>query len=204
MTSIDSPETLFDTLEKVVIALVENMKSDFGSHYDRSYPGAEDKRQHKRRLYAQLRDKQLIDIRVAYEHYIQEGINKLPTIPQLIGLVDEAAKIRKKNKHNAEEAERMAALPPPNITRTVNPIAMLRDAIAQIAMDEQGLSKAEKWAKHQERLKAHEALIAEFESKRKLDVSGHLCATSFCGNVGTLSHGLTGGGNFYCRDHFKR
>jgi hypothetical protein len=100
-------------------------------------------------------------------------------------------------ENNRTEAE-------PGSTPTCDPIKMLREAQARIAAEEDGMTKAEKWAKHLERLDAHNKLIAEYESKKRYDASGHLCAAPFCGNPGSISHSTSGGGNYYCQEHYRR
>jgi hypothetical protein len=89
-------------------------------------------------------------------------------------------------------------------TEKYNPIAMLREAMLKIEADESGLTKAEKWTKHLERLKDHEFLIYEHEQKFKTAPADHICDGPFCGNPGSISSSTTGGGNYYCQEHYRR
>lgn len=184
-----------DPLAKTIQGLTEAMKADFGRVYESQYSDAEVLRSYRRRLYQKLQGYRLEAIRSAYETLVNGGAKFPPTIPELVSATQKKHSEFVKAEKLQAEADRMAALPAPTIQ--CNPMEMLAEAMAN-PQPQGELTRSEK-------LQMHEALVKTFGSKIRGINAGqeHKCAVSFCHKTGSLSSSLTGGGNFYCREHYR-
>ena len=191
-----------DPLAMAIVHMMRAMASDYGAMFTKQFPTEESAKEFKQRLYKKLGGIEITSIYEGYELAVQASPKFCPNAMQIVASAVAAEKDAKRKEKNRLEAERVSALPPPTIT--CNPIAMLREAMAKIAAEEAGMTKEQKRERHLERLKAHEALMAEHMAKIRHNPQDHLCAAHMCGNAGTMSHGITGGGNYYCADHFRR
>jgi hypothetical protein len=187
-----------DKLADLIVDITKAMKSDFGQQYSKQFCTDEDLRQYKRRLYKHLRNRNLDDIMNAYEDYILAGNKFCPNIPELLEHVAAAAINRRRTETNKTEAQRIGNTPAPTIE--CNPLEMLK--AAREALRQNPPTGEERAAA----LKAHEALLYAHRDKisRYYVDNDHRCHVGYCDNHGTLSHGTTGGGNFYCAEHFRR
>jgi hypothetical protein len=197
-----------DPLALAIANMTDAMKFDYGRIFTSQIPNESALKEFRRNLYVRLSEDGFKacpeHIYPGYKLALAEHVKYCPNTNELVACIQEARKQAKTAEKNRKEAERIALAPPLNITRTVNPIAMLRAAIAQVQLDEHGFTKEQKHEAHMKRLKDHEKLIDDFKNKTKLTAAGHTCSSSFCGNPGTLSHGTGGAGNYYCKEHFTR
>jgi len=190
-------QPISDPLQKLIISLIDAMRADFGVAFQKQFSDPENLRQYKRRLYQKLRERDHRDVLDGYEVYVDSAPKFPPKIPELLGLFSDAEKRRLLAEKNASEAQNVTALPPP-VTHECDPVAMLVEA--KEAATGNG-------ANRDERLKAHEALINIHRGGGKIkarpDVSAHKCEHGMCHRAGTISSTTTGGGNFYCAEHFR-
>ena len=198
-------------LTLAVAQLVYYLKLDFGKEFKRQIPDDEQDEHvtkfmtHMIERLSELGFKETPELVAAgYKLALAEHTKIMPSGNQLITSMLEARKQFRQAEKNRLEAERVSALPPPKPTRTANPIQMLKEAMARIAEEEKDFTKEQKRAAHLKRLADHDKLIAEFDAKTKRNASSHPCSSNFCTNPGTMSHGTTGAGNFYCTEHFLK
>jgi hypothetical protein len=197
-----------DPLALAIAQMTDAMKLDYGRIFTSQIPNEVALKEFRRNLYVRLSEDGFKanpeHIYPGYKLALAEHVKYCPNTNELVTCIHEARKQAKVVEKNRLEAERIALAPPLKITREVNPIAMMRAAIAQLQLDEHGFTKEQKHEAHMKRLTAHEKLINDYKNKTKLSATGHTCSSSFCGYPGTLSHGIVGGGNYYCVDHFTR
>ena len=191
-----------DSLAMAILAIMKAMQADYGALFTKQFPSEIAVTEFKQRLYRKLKGLQIASVIDGYEAAAEASPKFCPNAMQVVSNAVAAEKDARRKEKNRLEAERVSALPPPTIT--CNPIAMLREAMAKIAAEEAGMTKEQKRERHWDRLKAHEALMAEHMAKIRHNPQDHLCAAHMCGNAGTMSHGITSGGNYYCSDHFRR
>ena len=141
------------------------------------YPEAypENDRDYKNALYKALKGRNRDDIYEAYELY-EVNNNVMPTPNDLADILPDISKA----------------------TYRGNPIQLLKEAVQNAGQS----SRAE-------RLKEHEALLSEHYAAGKIaqperNHNEHMCTKNMCSNVGTLSAGLRGDGNYYCNEHYQR
>lgn len=201
MNIIDFPEDKYNDLAKVIINITKAMKADFGQQYIKQFSVDEDLRQYKRQLYSRMKGYNLQDIMNAYDEYVNAGNEFCPNIPALLKLVDAAAKSRRQSEANQAEALRIGNTQP--TTRDCNPLAMLKDA--REALKAKPQTKEERLAERLQALKAHHQLLEldKDKIKRHFVDAEHQCHVGYCDKPGSLSHGTTGKGNFYCQEHFQ-
>jgi hypothetical protein len=193
-----STQQTFDPLEKAVILITDAMQTDYPSFFHQAYPGADEIRQLKRRLYAKLRGIEDRCIYDGYEICTAQKPNFMPTIPEVIAGALAAQKKYKQAEKNINEA--LSLPPPPKIAKMPPNIRAAWEGILANA------SKTEQ--ERHERLKAlsaeHEVMLTAHRASGAIR-SGNppklLCAS--CGRHGVLSHSLRGDGNWYCSDHFR-
>lgn len=192
-----STQPIFNPLEKAVIMITDAMRTDYPVFFRQAYPGAEEIRQLKRRLYAMLRGIDVRCIYTGYESCTSAKPNYLPTVPEIIAGTLAAQKEAKRIEKNRNEA---AALPPPPKN------SKMPDNIRAV-WDEIVKSSSNNEADRQERLKTlsveHDHLLASHRASgaiREARTPKLLCA--LCGRHGVLSHSTRGDGNWYCPDHF--
>jgi hypothetical protein len=197
-----------DPLALAIVQVTDAMRLDYGRIFSGQIRNEAELKEFRRNLYVRLSE----DGFKAYPEHIYPGYKLAlaehpkycPNTNELVACINEARKRAKVAEKNRREAERVALAPPLNITREVNPIAMLRAAMAQIALDEHGFTKEQRHGAHLKRLAAHEKLMADYQRGKRLTSAGHSCSDPCCGQPGTLSRSTVGGGNYYCREHFMK
>lgn len=189
-----SSQRISDPLEKAVILITDAMQTDYPSFFHQAYPGDEEIRQLKRRLYVKLRGIEDRCIYDGYEMCVAQKPNYLPTVPEIIAGALAAEKNYKRIEKNLHEA---ASLPAPKSAAMPKNIkAMYAEILKNASPNGENLEKV---------AEQHEALIADHMRAGKIRIprpAKYLCAC--CGRDGVLSHSVNGGGNWYCSDHFQR
>lgn len=200
MSSIDTPKKTID-LNRVINKLIMNMRVDYIQQFEKLFPNEESVTHYRERLQAYLKNKELIDIMTAYSNYVMGGNKFLPNIPELLEHIDDAAKNRRRIENNCEEAIRIGNTPAPTIE--CQPLEMLKTA--RDALRQKQESSEERMINRAAALKAHEELLNAHSDKirRKYANNDQLCTVGHCNKPGSLSHGTTGGGNFYCSEHIR-
>ncbi len=193
-------EEIIDPLRDIIVHITDAMKADFGQQYAKLYADKEELRQFKRRLYSKLKGSTIVDIKNAYEAYVNSGNPFCPTIPNLLAFIINAEKDRKKAEKNAVESARIAALPPPTIE--CNPVEILAKARADNSVF---YTEEERAIRHQENLRRHEMLLqADSHKIRHIYADpSHFCNVDGCTKAGSFSSGTRGDGNFYCSSHYR-
>ncbi|NOU22150.1 MAG: hypothetical protein HOO93_10245 [Methyloglobulus sp.] len=114
------PAAVSDPHAEAIKTLVDVMRIDFGERFTRAFADAEQLKQLKRRLYAQLKPFDVCDITKGYEDLVRIKPGFIPTIPEITDAVRQAAKLR--------ATKPFVALPKP--PRTIKPdFATMRKAI---------------------------------------------------------------------------
>jgi hypothetical protein len=182
-----------DLLARALSMVVSAMQTDYAAQFRQYYPGAEDIRQLKRRLYAKLRgipEKAIFD---GYERCTEAKPNFMPSAPEIIAATLSALKDAKRVEKNREEA---AMLPPPKDGSMPPNIRALRDEV---------FSKSSKTDEEYIQLVAsHEALIVNNYTTgiiRHLWPATKPCAC--CNTPGGISNSTKGDGNYYCDRHWQ-
>jgi hypothetical protein len=196
--AMPSDHSISDPLAKAVSMISDAMQTDYAAQFRQNYPGAEDIRQLKRRLYAKLRgipEKSIFD---GYERCTEAKPNFMPSAPEIIAATLSALKDAKRAEKNRAEA---AMLPPPTKNAPMPP--KIREMWLHI-QSESSKTEAEREVRLTERYAEHEALIAEHYASGKIRLVApalKLCAC--CGGPGVLSNSVRGDGNWYCRLHWR-
>lgn len=200
MNVIDFPKRPTN-LDKLIRSLVNAMQADYTQLFEKTYPSEADKEYLICRMHTHFKGKNLDDISNAYEDYIQAGNKFLPNVPELLGLIEAAAKSRRQTEANQQEALRIGNTPP--TSRDCNPLEMLKDAREALKVKPQ--TKEERLAERLQALQAHQQLLEldKDKIKRHFVDAEHQCHAGYCDKPGSLSHGTTGKGNFYCQEHFQ-
>lgn len=200
MNVIDFPKRPTN-LDKLIRSLVNAMQADYTQQFDKTYPSEDDKEYLICRMHTHFKGKNLDDISNAYEDYIQAGNKFLPNVPELLGLIEAAAKSRRQTETNQAEALRIANTPPTPIH--CDPLEMLKEA--REAFRQAPETQEERRTRLNKAIRAHELLLLEHRDKIKRGFvdADHTCHIPYCDKPGSLSNGTTGKGNFYCSQHFR-
>jgi hypothetical protein len=186
-----------DPIAVCVVTLINAMKADFSYKFASQFSEAGALRLYKRRLYQKLKDVELADVYEAYEGYVDNKPEWPPTIPQLIGLIAEAAKNRRKAGLNTRQAEELATLPAPNV-RQCNPLALLAEAKQNAA-----IQPSASWLERKaELIQNHNATLMVYGKNIRKIFPEKACSVPGCMYCGTVSSGIRGDDNFYCSEHF--
>lgn len=193
LTTVSNVQEL-NPRQRLIVELTKCMKADFLNVFSKSFKTSDDLRDYRRRLYQKVKGFELCDIEDGYETYIESKPKFCPTIPELLACIESARKERLRSQNEHLEAERLASLPPPTIQ--CNPLQMLAEAKRSAP----GAPTME------ERLKSHAALLTLHSHLIKKPRFGaiHKCGVSGCAELGALSTTTKGGGNFYCREHYRQ
>jgi len=185
-----------DPLAKAIVSMMNAMKADFGPIFTKAFSTEEETTQYKRRLYKKLKGISLNAIIDGYESLVDKGTKFCPTVPEILEAVVRAEKEHKKAQINRIEAERVSALPPPTIT--CDPVQMFADAKAK----QTGRPTR---AEMDSMIENHRALlILHGNNIKSIRPNGdQICKYGACNKAGTLSGSTSGGGNFYCIEHFR-
>jgi hypothetical protein len=172
------------------------MKADFGKKYQSQFATEEDLKIYKNRLYTLLNGHAVSAIVEGYEMFIETAPEWPPTAPDVLAFTKQREKEIASAIKNREEAERLAAPPAPTIE--VNAIEMLAKAKSATSGK---MTKEEEIQARADALKNHEAVLNlnSHRIKRRYAQPSHYCAVDGCRKPG----GISGGGNFYCADHYR-
>jgi thioester reductase-like protein len=185
-----------DPINKGISHLLRAMKADFAQKFSSRFGDEIELRDYKQRLRKIFENNTAEDIYDAYERYLDTFPEWPPTNIDLRSHLENLLKERKKKSENKAEAERLAALPAPTIE--CNPVEMLVTAKKSTAANR---TKEEEQIARDEALKNHNAILTihGHKIKRRYAQPSHYCAVDGCRKPG----GISGGGNFYCADHYR-
>jgi hypothetical protein len=189
-----------DPINKGISHLLRAMKADFAQKFSSRFGDELELRDYKQRLRKIFENNSPADIYDAYERYLDTRPEWPPTNIDLRGHLEDLLKDRKRQQENKVESERLAALPAPTIE--VNALEMLTKAKASIKGDRTEEQKAKDKAAA---LQNHNAVLTLHSHKIRKHYGRpeHQCNVPGCYKTGTLSSATSGGGNFYCADHFR-
>jgi hypothetical protein len=190
-------------LEKSLNSVMSAMKSDFGLSYSKQFPGEEEVRLFKQRLYAKTKDLEPEDIIAGYESYVDSRKTFCPTLPELLTCIVNTRRDRLKSEKEQKYAMNLVGIEhkPEPTAKPEKVMEMLR-----VAMDKPKNSNEERIEKLNQAILEHDCLITAHTGqglvkKIKLSTETHGCSVPFCKKIGLLSHHA--GGNYYCEDHFE-
>lgn len=188
-----------DPLAMMIVSLINAMRFDFGHKFTSVFPDKETLRMYKRRLSAQLRGGEAVDLANGYELFLAGRPEWPPSWPELCRYFDKARAERIKQSANQAEAERIAALPPPSVP--CDPLAMLADAKAKSESlpGDPVARRAQLLQLHQATLSVHSDNIRRINARHD-----QACAVEYCQAVGVVSASTKGDGNFYCLEHYRQ
>jgi hypothetical protein len=182
--------------------LLRAMKADFAQKFSSRFTDDRELRDYKQRLRKIFENNTAADIYDAYERYLDTRPEWPPTNIDLRSHLEDLLKDRKKQMENKAEAQRIAALPAPTIE--VNAMEML--AKAKAASKTKGKDDHAAWMKRKAAADQNNAAVLMLHSHRirkRYASAEHKCAVEFCRKAGTNSASNTGGGNFYCKEHYR-
>jgi hypothetical protein len=182
--------------------LLRAMKADFAQKFSSRFTDDRELRDYKQRLRKIFENNTAADIYDAYERYLDTRPEWPPTNIDLRSHLEDLLKDRKKQMENKAEAQRIAALPAPTIE--VNAMEML--AKAKAASKTKGKDDHAAWMKRKAAADQNNAAVLMLHNHRiRKHYAGpeHKCAVEFCRKAGTNSASNTGGGNFYCKEHYR-
>lgn len=195
-------QTNFDPLKNAVLDITNAMRIDFAEAFWKAFPTEEDVRLLRRRLYSRARNLPIQAVIDGYEASLGDG--KMPSVENIIAHANQIASRIRKTERERLEAERVAALPPPN-REGLERIASERLEANRKAVKQE--SPEERSARRAEMLRQHEALIAAARAAGRIytpKFAGKQCAIPYCENAGTISSSTTGSELWYCKTHFRR
>lgn len=200
-----------DLLKKAVIQLVNVMASDFGDRFKQAFKDDEQITQLKRRLYGKLKGLHIADIYDGYEMLVDKKPSYVPTVPEIVESVLYCQKKRLNDEKNQTEAERIGLMPPKQevsesvARQNLKKIReLLGDAMGDMDKSETAQEKAERMERLKEKSASNDALLKKafpLHGKPLMAVD-HQCHVGWCDKYGTMSHSITGNGNWYCAEHF--
>lgn len=177
------------------------MMNDYSVQYKKICSDQKTAEAYNQRLVKKLGGFNRQDILDGYDIATEESPKFLPTIPDLFAHVKTLDDKRKQAEKNKIEADNLSKLPAPK--HEVNVSDMLKKA--KSAVKSRSEDKEARLRRLDELKRNHDALL-ELHSRditTKTADSDHLCNYSGCRKAGALSHGLKGGDNFYCIEHFR-
>jgi hypothetical protein len=198
---MQSTPEISDPLQSAVILLVDAMRTDYAQQFRAGYPGKDDVRQLKRRLYQLMRTLDPKHIFTGYEAAEKAKPGNMPTVPEIVTASYESKKQAERDEANQGEAKAAMALPPPPKNAPMPPnIRKLWSRILQ----ESSKTEEEREARLPELLATHNALLANHYAQGKIrHVAPALKLCACCGNLGVLSHSIRGDGNWFCSLHWR-
>lgn len=182
------------------------MAVDYGQLYKTQFSNDQDLRLWKRRAWVKLKGLDPGDIVAGYELLAGKTKKFLPTVLDIAEYAVQTQKIRKQAEKNAKEAERLAALPPPNVAADKPRLfALMREHLSGIDKKLTPEEDERRLLRLAQKCEGHEALVQkDFPGLGKTYLApGHECQVGFCRDPGVLSHSTTGG-NYYCKEHFRK
>lgn len=202
-----------DPLANAVKTLVDVMSSDFGERFKQTFTDAEQLRQLKRRLYSKLKGIEVCDIYDGYERLVELKPSFVPTVPEITESILHSQKTRLKHEQNQKEAERLSALPTSkeisdsiaheNLKRIK---ALLADVGEKMEKKETEAQRKERMVRLEQKRLAHEELLKQdfpLHGKELISIT-HKCSVGWCDKPGTLSNAISGNGNYFCREHWRK
>jgi hypothetical protein len=184
------------SVKSAIILLVNVMRVDYNRQFEKQFSSNFEMQLFKNRLRERFKGFDPRIILAGYEKAASESPKFMPGVQELIRAIESVDKEHKKAEINRIEAERVSALPPPTIT--CDPVQMFAEAKAK----QNGTpTRAEMDA----RIENHRALLIIHGDKiRSIKPNAdQLCKHGMCNEAGTLSRSTSGGGNFYCADHYR-
>jgi len=202
-----------EPLAEIVVTLIASMRSDYGDQFKRSYPdndseNYDDKtmnslRMLKRRLYKLLKPFPIQCVVDGYEDCVKKHPEYMPSVPAIIASIGGEYARWKDNAKNTDERTRLEIehKPVPVKAQPEKIVELMSRAFEIPTGDDESRKK-----RLSEKIKAHDSLVSADTMTGKIRKHviepHHKCAHSFCNKQGSLSHGTTGHGNFYCQQHF--
>lgn len=184
------------SVRQAIILLVNVMYVDYGNQFANRFKSDLELQIYKNRLLERFKGHDPRIILAGYEKAAAESPKFIPGVQELIAAIEAVDKEHKKSEINRIESERVSALPPPTIT--CDPVKMFVEAKA----NQNGLpTRAEMDA----RIENHRALLIIHREKIRSirPTAEQLCKHGMCNKAGTISSSTSGGGNFYCADHWR-
>jgi hypothetical protein len=197
---MQSTPPISDPLQTAIILLVDALKTDYASQFRAGYPGMEDVKQLKRRLYQLMRTIDPKHIFTGYESAEKAKPGNMPTVPEIVTAAFESQKKAERSEVNNAEAKAAMALPPPkNAPMPPNIRKLWSDILKKSSKTEE-----EREVRLPELLASHNALLANHYTQGKIrHIAPALKLCSCCGGLGVLSHSIRGDGNWYCSLHWR-
>ena len=202
-----------DLLKKAVIQLVNVMATDFGDRFKQAFKDDEQITQLKRRLYGKLKGLHIPDIYDGYEMLVDKKPSYVPTVPEIVESVLYCQKKRLNDEKNQTEAERIGLMPPKQeVSESVarQNLKKIRELLGNAMADIDKPETAQEKTERMERLKLKSASHEGFLKKtfplygKSLMAIDHKCHVGWCDKYCTISHAITGNGNWYCAEHFRQ
>lgn len=193
------------SVRRAIILLVNVMYVDYGKQFEKRFNSSNvdpetgenlELKLYKNRLLERFKGHDPRIILAGYEKAAADSPKFIPGVQELIAAIEEVYKEHKRAEINRIEAERVSALPPPTIT--CDPVKMFEEAM----VSRNGIPTS---AEMNAMIENHRALLVIHGDKiRSIRPNGdQLCKHGMCNKAGTLSRSTSGGGNFYCADHFR-
>lgn len=156
------------------------------------------------RLFSKVNGLDPNDLIAGYELISEQRPGHMPNIHEIVSATITAKKNRVKAEREQAEVSRVAALPKPEDSKTDRQkvFELIRVGLANMGKRENAGEKDERINRLNETYARHVALLGINHGKSSVD-NIHSCAVGFCDKAGVLSHG-TGGGNFYCVEHYNK
>jgi hypothetical protein len=191
-----------DPINTGISHLLRAMKADFAQKFSSRFGDELELRDYKQRLRKIFENNTVADIYDAYERYLDTRPEWPPTNIDLRSHLEDLLKDRKQKLDNHADAQRVAALPAPKIE--CNPVEML--AKAKSAAKTGSKEDIATWMKRKAEAEQNNNAVITLHSHRirkRYASAEHKCAVGFCNKAGTNSSSNTGGGNFYCKEHYR-
>jgi hypothetical protein len=144
---------------------------------------------------------------------VEKKPSYVPTVPEIAESVLYCQKKRLNDEKNQTEAERIGLMPPKQevsesvARQNLKKIReLLGNAMADIDKPETPKEKAERLERLKEKSASHEELLKKsfpLHGKQLMAVD-HKCHVGWCDKYGTMSHAISGNGNWYCAEHFNQ
>lgn len=193
-------QTIFDSLKNAVIDITNAMRIDFAQEFGKYFQTDEDVRLLRRRLYGRARDIPVQAVIEGYEASLEDG--GMPSVDRIIAHANRIAARMRRMERERIEAERIAALPPPNKAGLAR-IEAERKAASKRAAETDGETHAEKMRRL---IEVHEANLRAARAAGKICTptfaERKTCAVPYCEKAGTMSSSVTGSTMWYCSEHF--
>jgi hypothetical protein len=199
-----------EALRQAIRIITNSMRLDFGGLFAKQFEGENASvKKWQYRLLEKLQGLYPQDVLDGYEAITDQKPGHLPTIPEIAYATVQRQRERLKQEQNQVEAERLSALPPPDIKADPKRVfALMREALGGMDGRETEAEKQARLGRLQDKLAAHEALLRTDKAAGRIKTvyldNSHTCAIGWCLKPGVLCHSTGGGGNFYCTEHYRQ